>query len=111
MPDKELVIYSRTYGCPFVTIAKRVLSRHNVPYREIFIDKDEQAKARVIAWTGFQSVPTMVIAHAGDIAPYEPVAPLPAGTSPRGIDRGAMLTEGNADEVTAWLTKHGFIRP
>ncbi len=109
MPDKELVMYSRSYGCPFITTAKRVLQDHDIPYREIMIDKDEQARKRVVNWTGFLSVPTMVIANIGEDLPYEEVALLPKGSSPRGIDRGAMLTEATAQQVEDWLEKHGFI--
>lgn len=109
MPDKELVMYSRSYGCPFVTAAKRVLDEYDIAYREIMIDKDETAKQRVVNWTGFLSVPTMVIANIGDNVPYENIAPLPQGSSPRGIDRGAMLTEATAQQVEDWLEKHGFI--
>ena len=107
--NKELVMYSRTTGCPYVTTAKKVLMAYNVPYREIFIDKDPEAKQRVLDWTGFLSVPTMIIANIGEDLPCEPVAPLEQGTSPRGIDRGVMLTEGNGKEVEAWLRKHGLV--
>lgn len=109
MPDKELVMYSRSYGCPFVTIAKRVLQDYEIPYRELFIDKDDVAKERVLAWTGFLSVPTLVIANVGEDLPYTGFEPLPKGASPRGIDRGPILTEGSTEEVTDWLEKHGFI--
>lgn len=109
MTDKELVMYSRSYGCPFVTTAKRVIHDYKIPYREIMIDKDDTAKQRVIDWTGFLSVPTMIIANQGEDLPFETVDPLPAGTSPRGVDRGAMLTEANAQQVEDWLEKHGFI--
>lgn len=113
MPPREaleLVMYSRTYGCPFITVAKRVLDDYHVPYRELFIDLDASAKARVLAWTGFLSVPTLVMAYTGQDLPYAEVAPLPAGASPRGIDRGAMITEANAAELLAWLKRHGFVQ-
>ena len=109
MSQKELVMYSRTSGCPFVTIAKRVLKEHGVPYREIFIDKDASARERVIAWTGFQSVPTLIVANQGDDLPYTDFTAIAPGSSPRGIDRGPMITEGRADELEPWLRKHGFI--
>lgn len=109
MPEKELVMYSRSYGCPFISTAKRVLQEYHIPYREIMIDKNEEAKQRVLNWTGFLSVPTMVIANNGEDLPYEKVAPLPMGSSPRGIDRGAMLTEATAQQIEDWLAKHGFI--
>ncbi|MEL6404882.1 MAG: glutaredoxin domain-containing protein [Chloroflexota bacterium] len=107
--DKELVMYSRSYGCPWISIAKRVLGRHDIPYRELMIDKDPTAKERVLEWTGFLSVPTMVIANAGEDLPYTDYEPLPQGASPRGIDRGPMLTEATDEQVEAWLAKHGFV--
>lgn len=109
MSDKELVMYSRSYGCPFVTTAKRVLSAYDVDYREIFIDKDDVAKQRVLDWTGFLSVPTIIIANIGEDLPYTDFSPLEKGESPRGIDRGSMLTEGSSEDVEDWLRKHGFI--
>lgn len=105
----ELVMYSRSSGCPYMSIAKKVLGEHDIPYSEIFIDKDPEAKQRVLEWTGFLSVPTIVVAEAGEILPYETPSPLESGASPRGIDRGAMITEARATELEAWLEKHGFI--
>lgn len=107
--DKELVMYTRTSGCPFVTLAKRVLHEHNVPYREIFIDQDTTARERVVKWTGFLSVPTIVVANLGEDLPYEEPAYLPAGETPRGVDRGSMITEASMEKLAEWLQKHGFI--
>jgi len=108
--SKELVMYSRSFGCPFVSIARRVLEEHDVPYREILIDRDEAAKQRVLDWTGFLSVPTIVVAEMGENLPYTTPDPLPPKTSPRGIDRGPMMTEANIKQLTAWLVKHQFIQ-
>jgi glutaredoxin len=107
--EKELVMYTRTLGCPFVTIAKRVLSEHNVPHREIYIDKDPIARDRVRNWTGFLSVPTLIIAQPGQILPMTDPDPLPEGKSPQGIDRNYMITEPRDQQLEAWLSKHGFI--
>ena len=71
----ELVMYSRTFGCPFISVAKRVLSDYALAYREIYIDKDMAARARVQDWTGFLSVPTLVVAEAGSDLPYAPPRP------------------------------------
>lgn len=108
---RELVMYSRTIGCPYISVAKRVFADFALGYREIMIDKDPEAKARVLAWTGFLSVPTLIIAEAGGDRPVEEPAPLPHGTSPRGIDRGYMITEPHRMELKAWLVKHGLISP
>ena len=107
--DKELVMYSRSMGCPFITIAKRVLKEYNVEYRELFIDKDEDARRRVLAWTGFLSVPTLIVARPGELDPITLPEPLPPKASPRGINRGDMLTEPSADELIAWLRQHALI--
>jgi glutaredoxin len=107
--NKELVMYSRTNGCPYVATAKKVLQKHQIPYREIFIDQDPDARERVLTWTGFLSVPTLILAALGEDLPLETPPPLLQGTSPRGIDRGMMITEPNAPEFTAWLEKHGLI--
>jgi glutaredoxin len=108
--DYELVMYSRFSPCPFVRSAKRVLEREHVTYREIYIDQDATAKQRVIDWTGFQSVPTVIVARPGEDLPYEEPSPLAPGASPRGIDRGIMITEPGEIQFEDWLRKHGFIK-
>jgi glutaredoxin len=105
---KELVIYTRG-GCPMVGLAKRVLNDYHVAYREIAIDKDDQARQWVLKSTGFLSVPTLVVANPGDSMPFEEPLPLTRGSSPRGINRGTMITEPTMNQLTAWLEQHGFI--
>jgi glutaredoxin len=109
MSNKELVMYARSSSCPFVTLAKRVLDDYHVAYREIHIDRDNTARQRVLDWTGFLSVPTLVVAQPGEDLPYEQEEPLEKGRSPRGIDRGPMITEPSANDLTKWLHRHGFI--
>jgi glutaredoxin len=106
----ELVMYSRFSPCPYVRTAKRVLERENIPYREIYIDQDPGAKQLVITWTGFQSVPTIIVTRPGENLPYEEPAPLAQGASPRGIDRGSMITEPGEIQLEEWLRHHGFIK-
>jgi glutaredoxin len=106
----ELVMYSRrTTACPFVSLAHRVLDEQHVPYRELYIDQDKTNEQRVLNWTGFLSVPTLIVARPGEDVPYEEPAPLAAGASPRGVDRGSMLTEPSEGQLLDWLRKHGFI--
>lgn len=102
-------MYSRTTSCPFVTLAKRVLKDYDVVYREIYIDKDDEARRRVLAWTGFLAVPTLVIAQPGGVLPIDEPSYLEKGRSPRGIDRGYVITEPNIEEFVVWLAKHGLI--
>ena len=107
--NKQLVMYSRTTGCPYISVAKRVLDDHALGYHEIYIDKDTDARKRVLSWTGFLSVPTLVVSNPGEVLPYEEPHPIAPGSSPRGINRGSMITEGNVDQLRQWLTQHGFI--
>jgi glutaredoxin len=106
---KELVMYTRSSACPFVSLAKRVLSEYKVAYRELFIDRDDAARQRVVEWTGFLSVPTIIVAESGALDPADTPAPLARGTSPRGVDRGSMITEPNVEQLTRWLKHNGFI--
>ena len=106
---KQLVMYSRTTGCPFITVAKRILDDYALNYQEIYIDKDMDARRRVLEWTGFLSVPTLVVAEEGEVLPYQVPPPLAPGSSPRGINRGSMITEGNIEQLEVWLTQNGFI--
>ena len=108
--DYELVMYSRTRSCPYVRAAKRVLDREHIPYREIFIDEDPDAEQRVVAWTGYKSVPTIIVARLGEDLPYQAPAPLEPGASPKGIDRGSMITEPGETKLEDWLKTRGFMR-
>jgi glutaredoxin len=107
--QKTLVMYSRTTGCPYITIARRVLSEHNVAYDEIYIDQDPIARQHVLDWTGFLSVPTLVIALGDSGLPYTAPSDLARGSSPRGIDRGPIISEPNSDELITWLRRHELI--
>lgn len=106
---KRLIMYVRSTPCPFMTVARRVLQDYQVEYVEVFIDKDEAARRRVLDWTGFLSVPTIVVAEGDSVLPFEPPTPLERGRSPRGVDRGSMITEANREELATFLLKHGFI--
>ncbi len=107
MPD--LVMYTRATPCYFVNLARRVLNQHNVPFREVVFEVVPGAREQVVAWTGFESVPTLIIAAPGETQPHQAPAPLPSGDSPRGIDRGSMMTEPNELQLRAWLVKHGLL--
>jgi hypothetical protein len=89
--------------------ARRVFRELRIPYREIDIEADEEAAAKVKGWTGFYSVPTIVIAEGEGLDPALPILPLPEGASPRGVDRGGMITEPRADQLVSFLRHHGFL--
>lgn len=89
--------------------ARRVLQELKVPYREIDIEADEEAAAKVRRWTGFYSVPTIVVAEGQGLDPALPLSSLTEGASPRGVDRGGMITEPTADQLVSFLRRHGFL--
>jgi glutaredoxin len=105
---KQLVVYVSTY-CYNCTDTRQALKEWGVPATFIDVKRDGQAAARVRGWTGFDSVPTLVMAEEGSLEPFEPPADLGRGASPRGVDRGPMLTEPTRAELRAWLVKNGLL--
>ncbi len=107
--SKEIVMYVRGFYCPTVALARDVLTRYNVPYREIDIDADPLMTDRVRDWTHHLSVPTIVLANPGEDVPYTNFLPRPTERSIKGYDRGPMITEPNNKAFENWLYKHGFL--
>ena len=109
MMPKELVMYVRNFYCPNVALARDVMKRYNIAYRELNIDKDPKLAGRIKEWTHYLSVPTLVVANPGEDVPYTDTLPYPTDCSNRGYDRGPMITEPNNQELENWLYKHGFL--
>ena len=107
----ELVMYNRRKPCPWVVLAKQTLQLHGVAWREVLIDEDEDARRRLLDWVGFLSVPTLIVAAPGSDLPLEQPAALAAEISPRGIDRGSMITEPGMAQLSAWLQRNGLLSP
>jgi glutaredoxin len=107
--EKEVVMYVRNSYCPSVALARDLLNRYDVPYREISIDTDPAMAARVKEWTWYYSVPTIVMARAGQSVPYTDFLPRPTHRTIKGYDRGPMITEPNNRDLENWLYKHNFL--
>ncbi len=107
--EKEIVMYVRNSYCPSVALARDLLGRYEVPYREISIDTDLDMAARVKEWTHHYSVPTLIIANQGADIPYEEFLARPTHRTIKGYDRGPIITEPNNQELENWLHKHGFL--
>ncbi len=105
---QRLVVYMSPW-CINCLDTQEALNEWNVTYVNIDIKKDKNAAGKVRSWTGFESVPTLIIAEEGSLEPYQKPSPLPPGISPRGVDRGVMLTEPTRKQLRAWLVKHGII--
>ena len=80
--SKRLVVYMSSW-CGNSLDTQRALREWNVPAHFINIKEDRAAAGRVKAWTGFESVPTLVISQGESVEPAEPPLPLTAGRSPR----------------------------
>lgn len=103
----RLVVYGRSSFCPDMHRWQRWVSEHPLAYHELDIERDAEARARVVAWTGHESVPTLVIAPADGVEPVEEPAPL-GGRGARALDRGTMLTEPNPGQIGPFLRRHGI---
>lgn len=107
--DKDIIIYHRSTGCPYSTLAKKVFKREGLSYREIYFDKDPEAEKNIREWTGgYLPAPTIVLAKKDEVLPYRPPDPL-TRRSPRGVDRGSMISEPNATQLRKWLEGQGMI--
>lgn len=104
--SKRVVVYMSPW-CGTSQDTQRALNEWGLPATFINVKEDRAAAARVKTWVGFESVPTVVLAEGDSLEPFEPPAPLPAGVSPRGVDRGSMITEASRIQLRAWLVKHG----
>ncbi len=108
--ELDIILYSRTFSCPYTLMAKKVLNQNRVPYKEILIDRDPVARRWMVDWTGYEAVPTIVAAAAGTVFPLDAPTPLAKGASPRGVNRGSMITEPTEQEFIHWLRRNQFIR-
>ena len=102
----RLVVYGRSSFCPDMMRWRRWVKEHPIRYIEFDIDGDDEAYGKVRAWTGHESVPTLVIAPDDGFDPIEQPEPLTG--SPRGADRGVMLTEPHPGQIETFLERNGI---
>jgi len=57
---KQVKIYTTPY-CPYCVRAKRLLDKKRVPYEEINVAGDDEARERLTAQTGMRTVPQIFI--------------------------------------------------
>jgi glutaredoxin len=96
--------------CSSSADTQRALKEWGVPATFVNIKEDRAAATRLRGWVGFESVPTVVLAEEGALEPFATPEPLPAGSSPRGIDRGSLITEATRIQLRAWLVKQGVLQ-
>ena len=105
---KQLVVYMSPW-CGSSADTQRALKEWGVPARFVNVKEDRDAAARLRNWVGFESVPTVILADEGCVEPCEPPATLSVGVSPRGVDRGCMITEASRVQLKTWLIKNGLL--
>jgi glutaredoxin 3 len=66
MQVKAVRIYT-TQTCPYCVRAKRLLQKKNVPYQEIDVSSDDEARMQLMQTTGRRTVPQVFIGdtHVG----------------------------------------------
>ncbi|MCU0507027.1 MAG: glutaredoxin family protein [Anaerolineae bacterium] len=106
--SRQVVVYMSPW-CSSSADTQRALNEWGVPATFVNIKEDRAAATRLRGWVGFESVPTVVLAEAGTVEPCEPPAPLVSGSSPRGVDRGSLITEATRVQLRAWLVKQGLL--
>ena len=106
--EKEIVMYVRNGFCPDIGRARRALEKWGLPYREINVNQDEQARQRCLDWNDCLAMPVIVIARPDKDLPIEPPTPLKRGQSPRNVDRGTMISEVGQSVLRTFLARHGF---
>ena len=105
---RQVVVYMSPW-CSSSADTQRALNEWGVPAKFVNIKEDRAAATRLRGWVGFESVPTVVLAEEDAVEPYSAPAPLPSGSSPRGIDRGSLITEATRVQLRAWLVRQGIL--
>jgi glutaredoxin len=107
--SRQVVVYMSPW-CSSSSDTQRALKEWGVPATFINVKEDRSAASRLREMVGFESVPTVVLVETGCVEPCEPPTPLPKGTSPRGVDRGSLITEATRVQLRSWLVKQGVIQ-
>lgn len=60
MTKQKILIYTTTF-CPWCIAAKNFFKKHNIPFQEINVEKDEKAAEEMIRKSGQTGVPVIEI--------------------------------------------------
>lgn len=107
--DKQLVMYGRRFACGDQFRAMAFLDEKRIPYRFVDISDDPEAARRLHGWVGHLSVPTLVVAEAGEVLPLADPAPLDRTKRTRGQNRGTLITEPSDPQLQDFLQQHNLI--
>lgn len=104
----QLLMFTRTGGCPDQAAAYRHLAEFKVQPIELNISRDANAAQRLMDLAGCLAIPTFVAAD-GHNQPIEPPHPMERYRSVRNVDRGSIISEPTRDGLRAFLIRHGFL--
>ncbi|MEM7029968.1 MAG: hypothetical protein AAF629_10420 [Chloroflexota bacterium] len=107
--EKELVLFSSATYSPFVALARDLLKRYQIPFREIKTDGNEQAQTQLKAWFTEVRVPTIALCQPGKTVLVDSPQSFVNNPPHRGEDRGSLIVEPNNHQLEDWLHKHGFL--
>ena len=107
--QKEIIIYSQAGYSPFTALARDLLTRYQIPFREINITSQSGQRDSLRHWSGDITLPTLVVTEPGADTPITPPLSLESGQPSRGLDRGSLISEPNNQQLENWLHKHGFL--
>ncbi|MFQ5576756.1 MAG: glutaredoxin family protein [Anaerolineae bacterium] len=96
----EIIIYSRAGYNSYTALARDLLTRYRIPFKEINITANPAAE-RLTAWAGEVDTPALVVAAPG--------AALPAGPPPRRDSPGPLICRPANYQLENWLHRYGFL--
>jgi hypothetical protein len=108
-PQKEIIIYTQARYSPFTALARDLLTRYQIPYREIDITGQPTLADHLRPYVRDLDLPTLMVAEPGADSPITPPYPLETSQSPSGLDRGSLISQPNNQQLENWLHKHGFL--
>jgi glutaredoxin len=106
--SRRVVVFMSPW-CGSSSDTQRALKEWGVDATFVNVKEDREAAARLREWVGFESVPTVFVADGGELTPTEAPLQLAKGISPRGVDRGSMITEASRPQLREWLVKQGML--
>lgn len=105
----EIVLFGQQRYNPHVALARDLLTRYGIVFREVDVAADPALKAQIVDWVGQLLLPTLIVAAPGNTTPVAPPESLSAETSVRGCDRGTLISAPTNQQLENWLHKHGFL--
>ena len=99
---QEIIIYSREGYNPYTALARDLLHRYHIPFKEINITVNPDAAGRLKAWASEATTPALVVAAPGAALPAAP-------RGEPGDPLGPLICRPTNRQLENWLHRHGFL--